>query len=70
MLHTTDDDGNDRCYFFTAQEIQKQFYVSEDGKHYCFSLIAKRSYDANCGMPKRKMLEHHGKRNRDSGTGT
>ena len=43
--------------FFTAQEIQKQFYVSEDGKHYCFSLTAKRTYDSNCGMPKREMLD-------------
>lgn len=57
LLHTTSENGEDSCYFFTAREIQRDFYLSQDGKHYCFSITKERDYGANCNIEKSAILD-------------
>lgn len=57
MLHTTNEGGEDSCYFFTARDIQKNFYFSQDGEYYCFSITKDRDYSAYCNIKKSDMLD-------------
>ncbi len=43
-LHTDDNEGEPIHYFFTADEIAKEWYISECGNYYCFSLTKERRY--------------------------
>lgn len=42
FLHTRDEQYENRCYFFTAKEIQKEF--EENGTHYRFAITKNREY--------------------------
>ena len=44
MLHSNDENGEDVHYFFTANEIQNEFYEDKSSKYYCFSLTQNRDY--------------------------
>ncbi len=44
FLHTDDSEGEEVHYFFTADEIVKEWYVSQCGNYYCFSLTRDRKY--------------------------
>lgn len=44
MLHSNDEEGEDVHYFFTANEIQKKFYIDTNEEYYCFSLTQNRDY--------------------------
>lgn len=43
FLHTRDEQDENPCYFFTAEEIQRAF--SDDGTHYRFAITRERIYD-------------------------
>ncbi|RMG26370.1 MAG: hypothetical protein D6732_21335 [Methanobacteriota archaeon] len=51
FLHTDDDEGEPVHYFFTANEIVKEWYISKCGNYYCFSLTEERKY---CNFKNRK----------------
>lgn len=44
MLHSNDEDGENIQYFFTANEVQKEFYEDQKDEYYCFSLTKDRNY--------------------------
>ncbi len=57
ILHTDDKDGESQHYFFSAQDIEKQFYLDSSGKNYCFSLTKERYYKQFKNIKKNKILE-------------
>ncbi len=57
FLHTNDDKGEDVRYFFTAEEIRDNFYLSKDGNYYCFSLTHNRDYELFKNIPKKDIFE-------------
>ena len=55
MLHSNDEDGENVQYFFTANEVQKEFYEDKKKEYYCFSLTKDRDY-ANFKNKKKKHI--------------
>lgn len=45
FLHSNDEQGEPVHYFFTAEEIQKHWYLNSEESHYCFSLTKVRKYE-------------------------
>lgn len=53
FLHTNDAEGEDVHYFFTASEIQKEFYLNNGKNCYCFSITNNRDYNGYRNLKKR-----------------
>lgn len=56
LLHSTDKDGEDIHFFFTANEVQKEFYKDKTSKHYCFSITQDRNYTDFKNIKKKTIL--------------
>lgn len=57
FLHTNKDVGEHIDYFFTAQEIQKEFSLSSDSKYYCFSITKDRDYVKHRNLNKSNIID-------------
>jgi len=56
FLHTDDEEGENVHYFFTAKDIQDEFYLNKKKTHYCFKLTVNRKYEKYRNLPKRNIL--------------
>jgi len=57
FLHSNDEDGEDIHFFFTANDIQTEFYEDKQKEHYCFSLTKNRNY-SNFKNKKKSEISH------------
>jgi len=57
FLHTDNEKGENVHYFFTAKDIQNEFYLNKDKTHYCFKLTTNRKYENYRNLPKIEILD-------------